>query len=118
MTEMNPYRAPETEIGNVANAPEETALAGRATRLAAVLLDALFYGMALIPTFIGGALVKGEDTSMGILFAVGILLAIGVFVYNLALLSQNGWTLGKRICGIRIVRKDRSDYKQYARFPQ
>jgi uncharacterized RDD family membrane protein YckC len=85
-------------------------LAGRGTRLGAILLDGVI-GVALaIPLVIGMVMdPDAEGTAFMIGGVVASLLTLGLFIYQLMLLNENGWTLGKKILGIRIVRTDGSD---------
>lgn len=80
-------------------------LAGRGTRLGAILLDNLFALLALVPggvAFVGAADSYGNDGMGAALFLLvaGLLGFLGIQIY---LLVQNGQTIGKRTVGIRIV---------------
>ena len=83
-------------------------LAGRGTRLIAVLLDNVFWLAALIP---GGAALNsaansypgGGEGSAFMLLALGFLGFVGVQIY---LLITRGQTVGKMLVGIQIVDVD------------
>jgi len=108
----NPYAAP---AAIVADAPtREQELAGRGTRLAAVFLDGLFLGLAMVPLFVAMALAGGaksvNEFETGVLVAIGlgVLLILGLIAWNCVLLSRNGQTVAKMLLGIRVVRRDGS----------
>lgn len=107
--QQNPYAATQVTL-NEAGALEEMELAGRFTRLGAVLIDGLCVGgfgilaAVLIPSMSkggGGAAVA----IFSILFIVGLLALV---IYNLVLVHRQGQTIGKRALGIKIVRTDGS----------
>jgi uncharacterized RDD family membrane protein YckC len=84
-------------------------LAGRGARLAAALVDAVLFGVSMLPGFVlGGALAAAgasEEISLSALagFFVGpILLAL----YTIHILVRDGQTLGKKAMKIRIVNYD------------
>ena len=111
----NPYQAPESNVSpsGFGNATE---LAGRGTRLAASILDGLFYLAFMLPGIL--VMLLGMEnpqaaTGMEAFAGVGgILILVGFVawaVITIRLVSDNGWTLGKRVCSIRVVRSDGSD---------
>ncbi len=114
----NPYQAPESDLtpSGFASASE---LAGRGTRLAASILDGLFYLAFMLPGILvlllgmenpqAAAMGRGMEMFAG---AGGALLLVGFVawgVITIRLVADNGWTLGKRVCSIRVVRSDGSD---------
>ncbi len=103
MTEdVNPYAAPQAEVcAAEAARPRRLVMAGRLYRLGAAILDSLF-GMVAIPIALKlypTPFEISDPVLIGSIVLTGIL-----FVVNLTFLAQNGWTIGKRIVGIRIVR--------------
>ena len=108
----NPYAMPMAEVADEL-APERE-LADRGLRLAAVLLDGLFAGVAMVPLFIGLFAGIGPDGKMQmgvgstIAFALGVLLFLGIVAWNCVLLSRAGQTIAKKMLGIRVVRRDGS----------
>ena len=81
-------------------------LAGRGTRLGAVVIDALIYGVPMIlMAILAPVLARGGDIGPIFFFLIGLSI-IGIFLYQLMLLSRDGQTLGKKAVGIRIVKKD------------
>jgi len=107
-----PYAAP---AGTVADAPvRETELADRGLRLAAVFLDGLFAGLAMVPFFIGLFAGIGPDGNMdmgvgsGIAMALGGCACPGVIAWTGVVLWRGGDTSARRRLGIRVVRRDGS----------
>ena len=71
--------------------PASLGLAGRGSRLSAVIIDGL---IGVVPFII-------------LIFIspnLGLLLLAGVFIYQMVLLTKSGQTLGKKALGIRIVK--------------
>ena len=103
----NPYSAPESQVRDSFVEGDAYRLAPRMTRLGAVLLDGVFGFIIGIPALIGLAMDPDMEGGMVVgLFAITGLLGIAFFIYQLILLAQNGWTLGKKMLRIRIVRTD------------
>ena len=108
----NPYAAPAATVAD--EAPRELELADRGTRLAAVLLDGLFFGVSIVPGIVAlAALGPNADASQVDLavwlgLGLGLLLFVGVVVANCVFLMRNGQTIAKRLLGIRVVRRDGS----------
>ena len=112
----NPYQAPESNVATTGFAPT-TELAGRGTRLAASILDGLFYLAFMLPGILmillgmenlqaAGAMASGMEMFAG---AGGMLILVGFVVWaviTVRLVPVNGWTLGKRVCILRCVRSD------------
>ena len=104
----NPYRAPEADLSLGSGVTTE--LAERGTRLAATILDNLIMFGFLLPGILVFAL--GADGSTGassdaMVAGGSIAIVVGLAVWAIItfrLVMQNGWTLGKRACGIRVVR--------------
>ncbi len=114
----NPYQSPTSNVTPTGFAPT-TELAGRGTRLAAAILDGLFYLAFMLPGILVVLLGMESTQSSGIASSMematglgGILFLVGFVawaVITIRLVSENGWTLGKRVCGIRVARSDGSD---------
>ena len=116
---FNPYAAPQAAILSAPTNIETPRLAGRLTRLAASFLNGLSFliaaaPMLLVPEIRNEAFQLATDEDAGSWFAenliflviVSIVLLLGLLVWNIWLLTLNGQTLGKKICGIKIVRSD------------
>lgn len=102
---VNPYAPPQTEVGMAASGIRlETA--GPGIRLGAAFLDGLLYLPGVVPMFIGIGMADGGRTAENtgwMVMGIGLLVILGIAIYNLVLLATRGQTLGKRIAGIRIV---------------
>lgn len=106
MAEYNPYRAPTSHVDDVGEEMGE--LAGRGTRLGAVLLDGLMFGVLGIIAAIAIPALGPNGSGAGVAVAIGVV-GIGILallIVNLVLLHRNGQTLGKKWLGIKITRTD------------
>ncbi|HLW24066.1 MAG TPA: RDD family protein [Steroidobacteraceae bacterium] len=108
----NPYASPKAPVADVVSS-EPFELAERGARLQAAVIDGLTVLIPLIPTFVLWYRVLGHRAEsmtgvglLGPLAGLGALAVIGVAIYDCVLLSRNGWTIGKRLSGIKIVRTD------------
>lgn len=118
MADFNPYQAPGAHVEDI-NDSEEYELAGRGTRLGAVIIDSLIIMvpllLAIVPVMMAfgaaGAGVGGAD-AMGvgamIAIAIGSIGFLALFVVNLVMLHRTGQTIGKRLLNVKIVRTDGS----------
>jgi len=108
----NPYAAPAAVVAD--EPVRERELAGRGTRLAAVFLDGIFFGLAMVPLIMVMALAgrldaPGElDRGFAIGVALGLLLMLGLVAWNCVLLERKGQTVAKKMLGIRVLRRDGS----------
>ncbi len=86
--------------------PPTYVLAEVGDRLLAVLIDAALYFVPALFFVLGGTINSGGDLSVASwpLLGLGGLLFLGVLVYQLILLSNQGQTVGKRVMKIKIVR--------------
>jgi uncharacterized RDD family membrane protein YckC len=106
--QTDPYAAPAAIL---ADAPQVLELAERGTRLGAALIDGVMQWLVFLPLLALIPLSSGGDPSglaLGLVFGAIVLLAAGLIAWNCVWLHQTGQTVGKRILGIRIVRKDGS----------
>ncbi len=108
---VNPYAAPMARVSDMA--ADAQVLADRGSRLAAKIVDSLFFGglailMAIVIPLIAG---KGQDRNallvgtLALLFVGGLLALI---IVNFVLLHRHGQTIAKRLFKIKIVRSDGS----------
>jgi uncharacterized RDD family membrane protein YckC len=118
MSSTNPYAPPRGAVRDVPDANDEYRLAGRGTRLVAVILDGLIGGiMIYAPFFIVaiamggfGNLESGEvnGTAIGgglLASLVGLIAWIWITIRNVV---RNGQTIAKKLMSIKVVRRDGS----------
>ena len=111
-TPANPYAAPVARVQDVASG-DAMAKASRGARLAAVLLDAVpimaiaIAAAILVPAIGSGGNGAMSPLAMAVLAAAGISM-VAFAIYQLVMLHRHGQTFGKKLMGIRIVRKDGS----------
>lgn len=111
MADFNPYQAPSAHVEDM-NDVEDMELAGRGTRLGAVMVDSLIFMVpllfAIIPIMIFSK--QGGPNAMGagaiIAIAVGVLGFLAIFAVDLVMLHRTGQTIGKRLLNVKIVRTD------------
>ena len=118
---LNPYAPPETESS--IPAPESgDALAGRGARLGASIVDGLVQAIVLLPLmWFTGYFSRAMEKAMAQAEAGGAsvielspepylwaLAGVVIFIVINWVFLQNGQTVGKRLLGIKIVRKDGS----------
>jgi uncharacterized RDD family membrane protein YckC len=105
LDQVNPYEAPKAQVADLEEAPGKLYLASRSDRFWASLVDGLL-GLPL--AFAISMVTTDEPLSRNMLIGVAALSAVGlgVFALQLALLHSNGWSVGKRLMKIRIVRVD------------
>lgn len=114
MNDNNFYAAPTAAVDDMYARTawaEQGVLAGRGTRLGAVLLDAVPLIIVAIIAAIMISVLAVNDTggeTMTIMALIGAAIAVlAVAGVNLYLLHENGQTIGKKLLGIKIVRSDR-----------
>ena len=105
----NPYAPPQAVVADVIDPAAGIQLADRATRLGAALLDGfiillMVYLPFMLSVVVGG---KGSGAAIGLVVA-GIGLLVWLF-YTVKFLGENGQSIGKRACNIKILRTDGSD---------
>ena len=116
----NPYAPPQAAVLDIVDPAAGIVLAERGTRLGASILDGLlFLVMVYLPiivtAFIGGAFQTSPSaeappntTALGI----GTIVALSGFLVWLAInikyMRANGQSIGKKACGIKVVRSDGS----------
>ena len=103
MADYNPYSAPTAHVEDEDNTGE---LAGRGTRLGAVLLDGLILGGLGIVAAILVPAMGPNKTGAGVAIAVVVIGVLALLIVNLVLLHRNGQTIGKKLLGIKIIRTD------------
>ncbi|HEX7914704.1 RDD family protein, partial [Rudaea sp.] len=118
---VNPYAAPTARVSDIVD-DQEFVLADRGTRLGAVIIDGMLFGvlaMIMVFGFLGasGALstlggragVSGEPSTAGLIVGgIAAIALIALTVINFVWLHQTGQSVAKRWLKIRIVRSDGS----------
>lgn len=103
---FNPYSAPAAPVLQ-SDAVDTVVPASRWKRLGAYLLDAVAFFAVMFPAILVDSFGRGEgnrfSTAVGLLMLGGL---VALLVIDLILLHRHGQTLGKRLCGIRIVRSN------------
>ena len=114
----NPYQPPKAAVSEVAAGTPP--LAGRGTRLIAVILDGIIFStMVYAPLVIAGvftAISASIFRRQPLVWTAALLISSGVamimfvvyFVITYVLVNRNGQTIAKKILGIKVVRKDGS----------
>ena len=118
---VNPYAAPTARVSDVAVDEHQLELADRGTRLGAVIVDGLLFGLAsmvMVFGFLGGARgfsalggrnVGSEPSTVGLITGcIAAIALIALTVINFVWLYQTGQSVAKRWLKIRIVRSDGS----------
>ena len=103
--QANLYAPPEARVDDV-RADTELELAGRGTRLGAVILDGLSFAVLGIVAAVVIPMLKDSRAAgivLGLVF-LGVIAALAVV--NIIFLYRNGQTIGKKILAIKVVRSD------------
>jgi uncharacterized RDD family membrane protein YckC len=111
----NLYAPPRAAVRDIVNPAATLALAERGTRLGASILDsviafAMIFGPFLLFGIVGAAAATPEAAARASSVAFGLVLSLvgGVAWSGLTLrfLIKNGQSIGKKLVGIKVVRKD------------
>lgn len=116
----NPYAPPRAMVTDVQDPASDVVLAERGTRFGAAMLDGIiFSALVYLPLFlifrvgIIGSVSLGAvpvDSGAMTIVAVGALLTLTGFGawcwFTIKYVKANGQSIGKRILGIKIVRRD------------
>jgi uncharacterized RDD family membrane protein YckC len=111
----NPYAPPQATVLDIDDPHAETVLAGRGTRLVASILDGIIFGaMVYLPVILLVAGLPGppeDNRGYGGVALGGLLALIGFGVWSwltIRAVLANGQSLGKKITGIKVTRKNGS----------
>ena len=113
----NPYAPPQATVADVADPRLSNTAAERGTRLAAAILDGLFFGgMVYAPLMIGftfgGIAGGGRNLNMNGAMAAGIAIGLVGFTIwcwlTITFVLQNGQSIAKKLLNIKVVRADGS----------
>jgi uncharacterized RDD family membrane protein YckC len=123
VTTSNPnlYAPPKSAVADVAN-DADSELASRGSRLGAVMLDGLIFGLPFAPSYgiairrmmIAKPATRGTNpfavyaalAGTGMWFYVGVACALVSLTFTTVFVYRNGQTIGKKLLGIKVVRKD------------
>jgi len=102
------FAPPQAEVADIA--ADGLTLAGRGTRLGAVIIDGIAVGLLCwVVSMVTPWNVFRPDLTQGLMRVMVINTVIGCVAFavlNTYLLATQGQTLGKRLLGLRIVRPD------------
>lgn len=113
----NPYAPPLASVRDIAEHHAISEPADRSTRLGAAILDSLImaamvYGPMIVGLAIGAATASASGGSTDVMLGLTIVLTLGGFVawvwLTVRQLNSTGQSLGKKYCGIKVVRTDGS----------
>jgi uncharacterized RDD family membrane protein YckC len=105
----NPYAPPQAVVADVIDPASGIQLAERGTRLGAALLDGLIILVMVYLPFMLSVVVGGNGSWSWIgLVVAGIGLIVWLF-FTVKFLGENGQSIGKKACKIKILRKDGSE---------
>ena len=105
----NPYAPPQAVVADVIDPASGIQLADRGTRLGAALLDGLIVLVMVYLPFMLSVVFGGEGATSWIgLVVAGIGLIVWLF-FTVKFLGENGQSIGKKACKIKILRKDGSE---------
>jgi uncharacterized RDD family membrane protein YckC len=115
----NPYAPPQTVVQDVIDPTVGIQLADRSTRLGASILDGLILGLfvyvplivAAIPSFAASRAAGRNDFGAGMWIGIA-LAAVGLIAwlwFTVKFLGENGQSIGKKACGIKLLRTDGSE---------
>jgi uncharacterized RDD family membrane protein YckC len=114
----NPYAPPQAAVLDIVDPAAGVVLADRGTRLGASILDGLIVGVMvylpiIVAAVVSGAAQAGSNDPPDLSgLGIGMMLAVAGFVVWLAItikfLMANGQSIGKKACGIKVVRRDGS----------
>jgi uncharacterized RDD family membrane protein YckC len=105
----NPYAPPQAIVADVIDPAAGIQLADRGTRLGAALLDGLvLFVMVYLPFLLSLIGARTGSSSWVGLIAGGIGFIAWMF-FTVKFLGENGQSIGKKACKIKLLRKDGSE---------
>ncbi len=102
MADFNPYQTPNAYVEDVSDGVDGE-LAGRGTRLGAVIVDGLVFMIPGAFAGIGFAALR-HASGIGVALVAGLIGVVALVIVNLVMLHRSGQTIGKRVLGVKIVR--------------
>jgi uncharacterized RDD family membrane protein YckC len=117
-TPHNNFAPPQSAVADIPAEDLSSRKASRGSRLAAIIIDGLIFGIPFIASFwVGLGAMRPHPTPLdfwmaavatGAVFWAGACVALALVVLTTMLVYQNGQTIGKRLLGIKVVRTDGS----------
>lgn len=117
----NPYAPPTANVSDAVEGDGQLEVAGRGARLGAYFLDGVISLVFMLPAFVVGgsqlfanlAANPSPEAMLAQMFSgmFAALLLVGVLAWGIitaVLVHRNGQTIGKKVVGIKVVRKDGS----------
>ncbi|MGD0491518.1 MAG: RDD family protein [Steroidobacteraceae bacterium] len=117
----NQYAPPRSEVADMAPLDHSGSVkATRSSRLGAAIIDGLIFSVPLAPAYISAAGIatrSGHITVLGfwmavlatgMLFYVGLLIDLLLWVVVAVMVHRNAQSIGKKLCGIKVARTDGS----------
>ena len=112
MDASNPYAPPQATVRDITDPSAPFALAERATRLGAAILDGLILGaMVYLPLTLAFVTLQSGSQPSGLSYVpliVGFIGCVAWIWLTTLYVSRNGQTIGKKIVAIKVVRTDGS----------
>ena len=113
----NPYAPPQAVVEDVLDPAAGIQLADRGTRLGAALLDGLIFGFMVYLPFVLAFAFGLSSSSPGQFSSAGgwiglVLGGLGFIIwmfFTVKFLGENGQSIGKKACKIKMLRTDGSD---------
>jgi uncharacterized RDD family membrane protein YckC len=118
----NNYAPPQSVVADISSSDAPFEKATRLSRLGAVLLDGLIFGIPFIPSYAMTASVIAHTrpsrynylavwstmAGSGMWFYLATLIDLGLLVVTTVLVYRNAQTIGKKLVGIKVARTDGS----------
>jgi uncharacterized RDD family membrane protein YckC len=105
----NPYAPPQAIVADVIDAADGIHLADRSTRFSAAFLDGLIIMVMVYLPFMLSVMLGGNGSWSWIgLVVAGAGFIVWLF-FTVKFLGENGQSIGKKACKIKILRKDGSE---------
>ena len=119
----NNYAPPQSVVADISSSDVPFEKATRLSRFLAVLLDALIFGVPLMPFYsqMFGVMIRARGnpqlfasswqaamSGSHVLMLLGWLVNLALLVITAVLVYRNAQTIGKKLMGIKVARKDGS----------
>jgi uncharacterized RDD family membrane protein YckC len=105
----NPYAPPQAVVADVTDPAAGIQLADRGTRLGATMLDGLIISAMVYLPFILSVSVAGKGSASWIGLSVAALGFIVWLFFTVKFLGENGQSIGKKACKIKLLCTDGSE---------